>query len=210
MTLRHSGDYRDHIGEENEALSCIPTLSKLLALGFIGPYIGPRRGSSASPVYSSCSTTMRQHRPVRPGGGMEEMGHRIVEIPEDPLLTTDRDPHSGFIAYFRWTASPTERRWLRMAAAAAMKKAVANLTGDDIICDLGVCGIAAAEVDGVRVLYSVNSSPEPDNNTASDATEPNYSLTVIIFWNVRRRMDILHPITSPSPASSVAASSLLW
>jgi hypothetical protein len=46
---------------------------------------------------------------------MEEMGHRIVEIPEDPLLTTDRDPHSGFIAYFRWTASPTERRWLRMA-----------------------------------------------------------------------------------------------
>lgn len=27
------------------------------------------------------------------------MGHRIVEIPEDPFRTANRDPHSGFIAY---------------------------------------------------------------------------------------------------------------
>jgi len=30
---------------------------------------------------------------------MEPIGHRIVEIPEDPQRTNDRDPHSGFIAY---------------------------------------------------------------------------------------------------------------
>jgi hypothetical protein len=39
VTLRHLGDYRDHIGKENEALSCMPTLSKLLPLGFIAPDI---------------------------------------------------------------------------------------------------------------------------------------------------------------------------
>jgi cytochrome c553 len=43
--------------------------------------------------------TAGRHRLIAPEGGMEEMGQRIVEIPEDPLLTTDRDPHSGFIAY---------------------------------------------------------------------------------------------------------------
>ena len=40
-----------------------------------------------------------RHRLVVPGGGTEPIGHRIIEIPEDPFRTNIRDPHSGFIAY---------------------------------------------------------------------------------------------------------------
>jgi cytochrome c553 len=32
-------------------------------------------------------------------GGMEPIGDRIIEVPEDPARGTSRDPHSGFIAY---------------------------------------------------------------------------------------------------------------
>ena len=34
-----------------------------------------------------------------PNGGTEPIGRRIIQIPEDPLQTTIRNPHSGFIAY---------------------------------------------------------------------------------------------------------------
>lgn len=34
-----------------------------------------------------------------PGGGMEPIGSRIIEVPQDPALATARDPKSGFIAY---------------------------------------------------------------------------------------------------------------
>jgi cytochrome c553 len=34
-----------------------------------------------------------------PGGGMEPLGSRIIEVPQDPALATARDPKSGFIAY---------------------------------------------------------------------------------------------------------------
>ena len=27
------------------------------------------------------------------------IGHRIIEIPESPIRTADRDPHAGFLAY---------------------------------------------------------------------------------------------------------------
>jgi cytochrome c553 len=33
------------------------------------------------------------------GGGMEPLGNRIVELPEDAARATSRDPHSGFVAY---------------------------------------------------------------------------------------------------------------
>ena len=32
-------------------------------------------------------------------GGTEPIGHRIIEIPEDPFRTANRDPHSPFLAY---------------------------------------------------------------------------------------------------------------
>jgi cytochrome c553 len=34
-----------------------------------------------------------------PGGGMEPLGNRIVELPEDASRAESRDPHSGFVAY---------------------------------------------------------------------------------------------------------------
>ena len=43
--------------------------------------------------------TAGRHRQLHPDGGTEPIGRRILEIPEDPLLTELRDPHSGFIAY---------------------------------------------------------------------------------------------------------------
>jgi cytochrome c553 len=44
-------------------------------------------------------SAQQRHRVIVPGGGTEPIGHRIIEIPEDPLRTNIRDPHSGFIAY---------------------------------------------------------------------------------------------------------------
>jgi len=40
-----------------------------------------------------------RHRVLHPDGGTEPIGQRILEIPEDPLRTEIRDPHSSFIAY---------------------------------------------------------------------------------------------------------------
>lgn len=34
-----------------------------------------------------------------PSGGMEPLGNRIIEVPQDPARATARDPKSGFIAY---------------------------------------------------------------------------------------------------------------
>ncbi len=53
---------------------------------------------TATPPKTFVATTGR-HRVLSPEGGTEPMGHRIVQIPEDPQRTNDRDPHSGFLAY---------------------------------------------------------------------------------------------------------------
>jgi cytochrome c553 len=34
-----------------------------------------------------------------PSGGMEPLGNRIIELPQDPARAESRDPHSGFVAY---------------------------------------------------------------------------------------------------------------
>ena len=49
-----------------------------------------------------------RHRLLVPDGGTEPIGHRIIEIPEDPARTALRDPHSPFVAAFRPAASPGE------------------------------------------------------------------------------------------------------
>ena len=40
-----------------------------------------------------------RRRYVRPGGKMEPIGERVIEVPEDPERVTCRDPHMGFVAY---------------------------------------------------------------------------------------------------------------
>jgi cytochrome c553 len=53
---------------------------------------------TATPPRTFIATSGR-HRVLHPDGGTEPIGHRILEIPEDPYRTEIRDPHSGFIAY---------------------------------------------------------------------------------------------------------------
>src|ERR1700693_3556331 len=54
---------------------------------------------TATPPKTYVSIAAR-HRIVDPSGDTEPIGHRIIEIPVDPLLTADRDPHSAFICFF--------------------------------------------------------------------------------------------------------------
>ena len=53
---------------------------------------------TAAPPKTYVSADAR-HRRIVPGGGTEPIGRRIIQIPQDPMRTTIRDPHSGFIAY---------------------------------------------------------------------------------------------------------------
>jgi len=47
---------------------------------------------------SYVATKGRQRLPL-PTGGMESLGNRIVELPQDVQRATSRDPKSGFVAY---------------------------------------------------------------------------------------------------------------
>jgi cytochrome c553 len=53
---------------------------------------------TATPPKTYVSSAAR-HRVLDPAGGTEPIGHRILEIPEDPFRTANRDPHSPFLAY---------------------------------------------------------------------------------------------------------------
>ena len=53
---------------------------------------------TATPPKTYVSLPAR-HRVVDPTGGTEPIGHRIIEIPVDPIRTANRDPHSPFLAY---------------------------------------------------------------------------------------------------------------
>ena len=53
---------------------------------------------TATPPKTYVSADAR-HRRIVPDGGTEPIGRRIIQIPEDPMQTTIRNPHSGFAAY---------------------------------------------------------------------------------------------------------------
>jgi cytochrome c553 len=53
---------------------------------------------TATPPKTYVSADAR-HRRIVPGGGTEPIGRRIIQIPDDPMQTTIRNPHSGFTAY---------------------------------------------------------------------------------------------------------------
>jgi cytochrome c553 len=53
---------------------------------------------AATPPKTYVSADAR-HRRIMPEGGTEPIGRRIIQIPEDPMQVTVRNPHSGFIAY---------------------------------------------------------------------------------------------------------------
>jgi cytochrome c553 len=53
---------------------------------------------TATPPRTFIATAGR-HRQLHPDGGTEPISRRILQIPEDPMRTEIRDPHSGFVAY---------------------------------------------------------------------------------------------------------------
>lgn len=73
---------------------------------------------------SYVSVKGRQRLPL-PGGGMEPLGNRIVELPDDVARATSRDPHSGFVAYVPKGS---------IAKGAALVKTGANKTISCAIC----------------------------------------------------------------------------
>jgi cytochrome c553 len=60
------------------------------------PWVRVIETSTPPKTYVSAAA---RHRLVVPGGGTEPIGHRIIETPEDPVRTANRDPHSAFLAY---------------------------------------------------------------------------------------------------------------
>jgi cytochrome c553 len=60
------------------------------------PFVKVIEAATAPKTYVSADA---RHRRIHPDGGTEPIGRRIIQIPEDPMRTTIRDPHSGFIAY---------------------------------------------------------------------------------------------------------------
>jgi cytochrome c553 len=53
---------------------------------------------TANPPKTFIATAGR-HRQLDPAGGTEPIGHRILQVPMNPMGTELRDPHSGFLAY---------------------------------------------------------------------------------------------------------------
>jgi cytochrome c553 len=53
---------------------------------------------TANPPKTFIATAGR-HRQLDPAGGTEPIGHRILQVPMNPIATELRDPHSGFLAY---------------------------------------------------------------------------------------------------------------
>ncbi len=60
------------------------------------PFVKVIESSTPPRTYISADA---RHRRLHPDGGTEPIGRRIIQIPEDPMRTTIRDPHAGFIAY---------------------------------------------------------------------------------------------------------------
>jgi cytochrome c553 len=60
------------------------------------PFVNVIEAATPPKTYVSADA---RHRRIMPDGGTEPIGRRIIQIPEDPLQVTVRNPHSGFIAY---------------------------------------------------------------------------------------------------------------
>jgi cytochrome c553 len=100
--LRHSADPRK--ANTNEMAAIARSLSENEAKAAVEyfasltwtPWVKVTESTMAPKVHA---TTNGLFLPVA-GGGMEPLGQRIIEVPENPELTDKyRDPRSGFIAY---------------------------------------------------------------------------------------------------------------
>ncbi len=103
--IRQMADYKSGVRKDEERMGPI---SKVVSdedvrqaaqyFSSLKPKVWVKVIETATPPKTFIATAGR-HRVLHPDGGTEPIGQRILEIPEDPMRTELRDPHSGFIAY---------------------------------------------------------------------------------------------------------------
>ena len=103
--IQQMADYKSGARKDNERMGPI---SKIVSdddvraaaeyFSSLKPSVFVKVIETATPPKTFIATAGR-HRQLLPGGGTEPIGHRIVEVPDDPFLTEIRDPHSGFTAW---------------------------------------------------------------------------------------------------------------
>ena len=100
-----------------------------------------------------------------PGGGMEPLGNRIIELPLDPNLVLDRDPHSGFTAYVPVGSVEKGRK---LAGGVAGKTLQCSICHGENLTGLGeVPGIAGLHpIYIVRQLYAFKNGDRDGKSAA--------------------------------------------
>lgn len=103
--IRQMADYKSGTRKDEERMGPISKITseddvRQAAEYFasLKPRVWVRVIETATPPKTFIATAGR-HRQLHPAGGTEPIGHRILEIPEDPFRTEIRDPHASFIAY---------------------------------------------------------------------------------------------------------------
>ncbi len=103
--VRQMADYKSGVRKDDERMGPISKITsdedvRAAAEYFsaLQPAVWVKVIETAMPPKTFIATAGR-HRQLYPEGGTEPIGHRILEIPADPMLTELRDPHSNFIAY---------------------------------------------------------------------------------------------------------------
>ena len=103
--IRQMADYKSGARKEDDRMGPIAKITPEEDVRAAAEYFAGLKPSpwvkvieTADPPRTFIATAGR-HRQLHPDGGTEPIGHRILEIPADPLRTELRDPHSGFIAY---------------------------------------------------------------------------------------------------------------
>jgi cytochrome c553 len=117
---------------------------------------------TATPPKTYISADAR-HRRIHPDGGTEPIGRRIIQVPEDPMRTTIRDSHSGFVAY----VPPGS-----IAAGAALAKTGA--AGKTIQCALchgdALAGLGEVpRIAGLQPVYIARQLITMQNGTSAGA-----------------------------------------
>lgn len=104
-------------------------------------------------------------RHAEPDGGMEPIGQRIIEIPEDSHLAERRDPHSPFIAYVPPGSLDAGRD---LATTGAGRTIQCNICHGDDLKGLGdIPGIAGmSPIYMARSLWDIKHGARAGVNTA--------------------------------------------
>jgi cytochrome c553 len=117
--IHQMDDYKSGVRRDNERMGPI---SKIVSgndvraaaeyFSSLKPAVFVKVIETSTPPKTFIATAAR-HRQLLPAGGTEPIGHRIIEVPDDPFRTQVRDPHSGFTA---WVPPGSIAKGKRLAA----------------------------------------------------------------------------------------------